>query len=117
MTEISGGYLARFIRATALLALPAESQRLWLSSLGLPGEPGYADEMATEFDDGLLLLPQFVAAGWLSHEAADRLTAVDALLEKMSGPEKASLWSIEALYARAEWEAVRAAARDALFAV
>ena len=117
MTEISGGQLARFIKATALLALPAESQALWLGSLDLPNEPAYADELATQFDDGNRLLVQFVAAGWLTEEVADRLRALAVLLDAMSGIDKSRLWSVEALAAEPEWEDVRVAARYALLAV
>ncbi|MCT2587968.1 hypothetical protein [Actinophytocola gossypii] len=117
MTQVSGAYLARFMRSTALLALPSETQAAWLAALELPGEPAYADELATEFDDGVGLLTQFVAAGWLRQDAADRLMAVDALLDDMSGPGRENLWTIEALAVAPEWEAVRVAARQALLVV
>ncbi|HEX2131111.1 MAG TPA: hypothetical protein VHH15_06085 [Actinophytocola sp.] len=117
MTQVSGAYLARFMRSTALLALPSETQAAWLATLGLPGEPAYADELATEFDDGVRLLTQFVAAGWLSQDAAGRLMVVDALLDEMSGPDHANLWTVQALAVAPEWEAVRVAARHALLVV
>lgn len=117
MTEISGGHLARFMRATALLALPAESQARWLASLDLPDEPAYADELATQFDDGNRLMAQFVAAGWLTEETADRLHTLARLLDEMSGIDKSRLWVVEALATEPEWEDVRVAAHYALLAV
>ena len=117
MTEISGGQLARFISATALLALPAESQALWLNSLDLPNEPAYADELATQFDDGSRHLAQFVTAGWLTEEIADRLRALAVRLDAMSGIDMPRLWSVEALATEPEWEDIRVAARYALLAV
>jgi hypothetical protein len=114
VTEVSAAFLTQFLRATAVLALPADSQKLWLSSLGLPGQPLYADELAMEFDDGVRLLDQFVSSGWLKGAAADRLRVLDGLLTEMSGSENAELWTLEALESSPRWEAVRASARSAL---
>lgn len=75
------------------------------------------DELALEFGDGVPLLTQFVAAGWLSQDAADRLRVVDVLLAEMSGSEKTAHWTVGALSRTPQWEAVRAGARHALFAV
>lgn len=114
MTEVSPAFLTQFVRATALLALTSEAQKTWLSSLGLPGQPLYADELAMEFDDGIRLLHQFVSEGWIKASAADRLRALDGLLNEMSGAENSELWTLEALERSPRWEAVRSAARSAL---
>lgn len=56
------GMLASLIRAIAMLALPAPHQIAWLEALGVGGS---ADELALEFHDGYLLVPQFVERQWL----------------------------------------------------
>ena len=114
MTQVSGAYLARFMRSTGLLALPSETQAAWLATLGIPGEPTFADELATEFDDGVRLLNQFVAAGWLGQ---DRLMVVNAILDEMSGPNHENLWIIDAFAVAPEWDAIRSADRHALLFV
>ena len=117
MSEVQVGFLVRFLRAIAVLAMPWSSQREWLSSLGLPGEPRFADELALEFDDGFTLLDQFVRAGWLGERVVEQLQVLDGLLNEMSGPDNADLWTLESLETSPRWEAVRASARSALLAM
>lgn len=96
--------LATFVRATAVLALSAAQQEAWLASLDIQVP---VDELALEFEDGHLLLPQWTAAGWLPPEAVPAFAAVDAALDAMSGSENAHLWTTEALHRAREWERVR----------
>jgi hypothetical protein len=117
VTEVAVGFLVRFLRSTAVLAMPCSDQEEWLSSLGLPGEPRYADELALEFDDGIRLLDQFVRAGLINELAAELLRVLDGLLNAMSGPDNADLWTLESLRVSPRWEAVRASARAALLAL
>ena len=107
--------LTSFLRAVAILALPADGQIAWLHSLDLPGQPHYVDELALEFDDGYLLLPQFVTKGWLAQQATEPLAALDVLLSDMSGSEHAELWTLDALATSPLWIEVRHQARVALF--
>lgn len=117
MTEISGVYLARLVRSTAVLALPAEGQITWIMSLGFPRESVRADELTLDFDDGVRLIPQLVAAGWLRDAAAERLREIENLLTLMSEQGNGHLWTVEALETAAEWQAVRAAALAALLLI
>ena len=72
------------------------------------------DELALSFEDGHLLLPQWVSAGWLPVEATPHFAAVDAALSDMSGAEHAHLWTVEALRDTPEWARVRELAARAL---
>lgn len=65
-----------FVRAVAVLALPAAAQRAWLDTLP-PFTAGNVDELAMEFDDGFQLAPQWVAAGWLAAETLEAATLLD----------------------------------------
>jgi hypothetical protein len=115
MTGLDARALASFVRAVAILALPADGQIAWLHSLDLPGQPRYVDELALEFDDGYLLSPQFVTNGWLAQEATKPLAALNVLLSDMSGSEHAELWTLDALATSPLWIKVRHQARVALF--
>lgn len=99
--------LVSFVRSIAVPALPADQQRQWLNSLGLPGTAGIADELALEFNDGIRLLPQFVEHGWIPSQAAARLGELDAVLEAMSGAENAALWQVPVLDTADEWADIR----------
>jgi hypothetical protein len=59
--------LASLMRAVAVAALPAPAQEAWLGSIGVDWVN--VDEIALEVNDGVVLAPQFVAAGWLPAEA------------------------------------------------
>ncbi len=48
----------------------------------------------------------------MDHEVAPRLVELDTLLEEMSGPERASLWTDGALRHADEWRLVRQKARS-----
>lgn len=49
MVELRLGYLARFIRMTAVLAMPAELQERWLATFS---GGGHVDELALDWDGG-----------------------------------------------------------------
>jgi hypothetical protein len=72
-----------------------------------------ADELALDFDHALLLVRQEGGEA-LSVEQHAALSAVDGLLDAMSGAENASLWTEQALREDPEWDRVRAAAAAAL---
>jgi len=72
------------------------------------------DELALDFNDFVLLLPQVVAAGLISPAAARSVEAVDNQLDQMSGEENAELWTVTALRTSPEWTKVRELARNAL---
>jgi hypothetical protein len=72
-----------------------------------------ADKLALDFADAHLL---FAQCQQLEFTAAQRdaVSAVDRLLDQMSAPEHATVWSEQALREAPEWEAVRRAAKLAL---
>jgi hypothetical protein len=72
------------------------------------------DELPLSFEDGHLLLPQWVSAGWLPEEATPHFAAADAALSDRSGAEHAHLWTVEALCDAPEWAHVRKLAARAL---
>lgn len=117
MTATFATNLVQFIRSIAVLALPAEDQVQWLNSLGLPGKAAIVDEMAQEFGNGFLLLPQFVEQGWIPNATVKMLNELDSLLADMSGPEHENLWDISALEHAEEWAKVRRQATRILFAL
>lgn len=96
-----------------MLALDAVQQEAWLASLG----PVSVDELALEFTDRYLLVPQWTDAGWLPRDAEATFGAVDAALSTMSGAENAHLWTIEAVHRAREWANVRELAAHALRAL
>jgi len=100
--------LARLRHALQALALPAETQ----AGL-LPGFVLETDELALNFDHGLR------AAGAdpvvrLSKVERGALEALEGLIDRMSGPKNAHLWTRAALCDSAQWSRVRQAARAAL---
>jgi hypothetical protein len=101
-----GNLFARFMRSVAMLAAPARTQARWLNSLGL-GEAALSDELALEFEDGFLLLGQFVDAGWLAQEAAEVLQRIGDRLEAMSGQDNAAMWDVVALESAPDWNELR----------
>ena len=113
MTEVSSSVLARLVRSVAILALPFDSQIDWLRHLGL-GEPEYADELALELADGVLLLAQFVQLQWLNSQTVQMLKALDAKLAARSGIDHEAFWRIEALRDSHDWQAIRVLANEAL---
>ena len=115
--EVAVRSLAQFLRSLAVLAMDAQGQLEWLRSLGL-GEPGIADEVALEFDDGHRLMWAFVGYGWLPEEAREPIDAIDLLLDAMSDPElKGNVWDVESLGTDPRWEQARGLARTALLRI
>ena len=114
MTDIHPSSIGRFVRAVAVLALPAEGQLAYLASIGVPDG---VDELALEFDDGRLLARQFEELGWTSDVFRARVDPLNVLLDEMSGEDRAELWTASALRAASEWDRVRLLAMDLLFSI
>ena len=106
--------LATFVRATAVLALAAAQQETWLASLDIQVP---VDELALEFEDGHLLLPQWVDVGWLPADAVPAWNALDAALTAMSGAANGELWTLTALHQAPEWARIRELAVAVLLAL
>ncbi|MCO7237735.1 hypothetical protein [Aeromicrobium sp. CnD17-E] len=116
MTDLHPRTLATFVRSVALLAMPAGAQIAWLESLGL-GAPLYSDELALELESGVLLLPQFEQAGWVTAEARRAVEALDAVLGEWSGPVHEDFWHVDSLRESPEWARVRELAFQALIKI
>ena len=109
------------VRTLSNLAAEADQQVMYLESLGLPGyvklgspDLRNVDELALEFDDAILVRRSLRRSGELSAEQLKCLLKLASILSSMSGQENAELWTIEALYTRREWKAVREKAMDCL---
>ena len=113
MSELDPASLARLVRSVAILALPYEAQLAWLRSLGL-GEPGFADELSLELDDGVLLSRQFVEAGWLSAEARHAIIKLSELITPHNGHGHDEFWSLDGLRTSVDWTEIRDVALVAL---
>lgn len=110
MEQSGPTFVSAFVRCVAVLALEADAQIAWLGETGLP----LVDELALEFDDGFRLAPTFIERGWLNATALPVLAEIDQHLGSMSAEHNASLWHVEALVSRTEWNQVRTLARTAL---
>jgi len=105
--------LAAWVRALGVLAAAAEQQEAWLDSLG-PVASWNVSELGLEFDDGRLLMEQWIDAGWLAPESRAPIEALDSMLEEMSGEGNAALWTREALSQHEAWRKVRTLAMSVL---
>ncbi|GAA1717735.1 hypothetical protein ACFTSF_41110 [Kribbella sp. NPDC056951] len=107
MTDNSRQLIA-LLRAVARLALPAADQEAYLAGIGV-GD--LADELALEVEDA----PQLGVQLGLTQAELDLLTAIDQLLDQMSGPGNEKLWRGPALHTDERWAQVRQLARQFLF--
>ena len=107
VVDLHPGALARFVRATAVLAMPAGVQEQWLSGM-------HVDELALEWDSGWRLLPQWVERDWLSADDADKFQPIDQALTAMTDRKDANLWTTTALHETTEWAEIRSLATAAL---
>lgn len=105
------GLVVALLKAVGRLALPAEAQISHLCDRGLWPS---IDEFALELHEGAVLVPQFVANGWLAPRDAAAITAIDEMLDRMSRSGNQELWTLDALTEAHEWEAVRCRAREIL---
>lgn len=103
--------MRRFEWSVRALAQPAGIQRALF-----PEFVCHADELALEFDETRKLVVDEDELDALV-PAAHAIERLDALLESMSGSERAELWTEEALSSSSEWSSVRRAAREVLQAM
>ncbi len=84
------------------LAAPASHQVEYLRKMNvLP----LVDELALEFYDLVLLIPQLIANSGLTQEQGANVYAVDRKLGEMS--ERKDLWRVESLTRAPHWDEVR----------
>ena len=104
--------VATFLRALAILALPANRQIEWLGSLGL-GEPAVCDELADEYYQQWLMLPQLVEAGLVPLQAVAHLDRLNELLGAVVNPVY-HLATLEALATSDSWDQIREVAASSI---
>jgi len=107
--------LAAWVRAIGVLAASPDLQAIWLDSLGAVASWNVG-ELGLEFDDGYLLLNQWVEAGWVEPAAVPSITALNKKPDEISGEGNAALWTREALDKHQAWQEVRTLAMVALTA-
>lgn len=104
-----------FLRSLCVLAMPAEQQIDWLRSLGL-GEPSVCDELADEYYQQWLMLPQLVGAGLIPAVAVDGLNRLNEILGSLISPGS-KFGTVEALRTTTEWQDVRDVARSCVISL
>jgi len=105
---------ANLIEALRRLAADAGQQREYLNRIHTPGS---SDELALEYYDLILMVPELVDGGELTVSQAEALQLVDDLLGSFSGRGHSALWDPALLDTAKEWDDVRRAARAALSAL
>lgn len=108
--------LAAWVRAVGVLALPADQQATWLDSLG-PVAAWNVGELGLEFDDGYVLLDQWVRAGWVDQKSLVPIAALNTRLDEMSGERNAALWTRQALAQHQAWREIRELATAVLVTI
>ena len=86
------------------LASPSQTQTDYLQHLGVAP---LADELALEFHDLYILVPQLVAQRVLTHQQRKAVEAVSRKLDDMSACQEPSLWVEDALRSHPDWAEVR----------
>ena len=86
------------------LALPPQAQIDYLRNLGVAP---LADELALEFHDLHLLVPQLAAQRVLTQQQSEAIDAVSRQLDAMSACQDTSLWMEDALRCHSDWVEVR----------
>lgn len=106
MTANPEEILASLQDVLARLAAPASVQLDYLREIGLSPS---IDELALEFDDIAVLVPELVDDGRLTREQVETVMALDRMLQAMSGID--DLWNDAALQSDPRWAEVRDLAR------
>jgi hypothetical protein len=96
------------------LASPSQAQIDYLQHLGVAP---LADELALEFHDLYLLVPQLAAQRVLTHQQRKAVDAVSRKLDDMSTCQDMSLWMADALRSHPDWVEVRRLAAIAAKAI
>ena len=100
--------LRELVQSVSRLSLGPEEQANFIRSIFRTEDPLVnCDELALQFDDSYVMVPQLVDRGLLSHEAAGRLDALAAQLDAMSAAGKPELWTLKSVQEADEWEQVR----------
>ena len=105
-----------------LLSASAEAQIESLSRFGhfLGQDPSKVDlswnidEIALQFGDAALLLPDLLERGLVTHEFVGKVSALDNFIIGLSGDVAPSFWTIGGLRHDPRWGEVRALAAECL---
>jgi hypothetical protein len=107
---LSEANASRYLTSTlTTLAADAEDQIAWLDRYRLE-----TDELALDYENARGAIVILAEARRIDAAMESRLSRIDAILDAMSGPERASRWTYEALTTDAGWIEVRRLAREAL---
>jgi hypothetical protein len=102
--------LAMIVNALGLASLSTEDQ--------VAAHPEFVhvpDEVALIFDDAYVLVPQLRAADAITDAQAEALGQIDRQFSEMStAPDRASLWTLDAMRGNSRWEETRRLATSAL---
>lgn len=108
-------FLSELVKSVRLLASPSDGQANFVRSITrVDDELVNCDELALNFDDSYVMVPQLLEDSLISRDAADCLDALSAQLRDMSGSDKADLWTLRSVRHAQEWERVRELARASL---
>lgn len=107
-------------QAIERLAASADAQHAYLE--GILGHlapsgntSGYGnDELALTFEDIYCAVGHMKKWGEITQPEIDAAKPLDAMLTRLSGPEKGDFWKRESLWSDPRWEEVRTCARIAL---
>jgi len=93
-----------------LLSSTSEVQLSYLESIG----DAPIDELALEFDEVMLLVPQMVHAGEVTPLLRDSINLLNTKLNQLSDEKTVNYWTEQSLVSSAEWEEIRVIAGDCL---
>lgn len=93
------------------LTLPGEDQVQLLEAMG---DPSAIDELALAVDDSFWTVNEGFTRNQLSRDELNALNQLNACLNRMSGAEKADVWTVEALKSSDDWQEVRRLATQAI---
>lgn len=99
------------LEAITLLASDPATQLAYLNSLG---SYPVVDELALDFDAIASARNDMLAKGEITAEEHQLLPKLDSMLDQMSGPANAALWTPEALQTHPLWSDVRREATQCL---
>src|SRR5574341_1587583 len=103
-------FRSELCRTISMLAASADEQIEYLKGYRvLPG----IDELALEFDDVYVMVPQLVEQGLITTEQCEAVDSLSDKLKVMSGMQNAHLWTPDALISSPEWADIRRLASTA----
>jgi hypothetical protein len=93
------------------LTLPGEDQVQLLDAMG---DSTAIDELALALDDSFWTVNEGFTRNQLSRDELNALNKLNACLNRMSGEDKADVWTVDALKCSDDWQEVRQLATQAI---